>query len=45
MSVNVSKLVITVLYELLILVYILGGVVGGFFFQFYKKKLYTRVKS
>lgn len=44
MSVNVSKLVITVLYELLILVYILGGVVG-FFFQFYKKKLYTRVKS
>lgn len=45
MSVNVSKLVITVLYELLILDYILGGVVGGFFFQFYKKKLYTRVKS
>lgn len=32
MSVNVSKLVITVLYELLILVYILGGVVGVFFF-------------
>lgn len=37
MSVNVSKLVITVLYELLILVYILGGVVGGFFSDFIKK--------